>query len=347
MNITTGQLAAILDGELIGDSDIAITHPAKIETAGKGAISFIANPKYLHYLTTTKASAILVSRDLELKELVEPALIQVDNVYLALSKLLEMLGIGPAYPSGISERATIADDVEIGENVAVGEYAVIEKKAVIGAGSRIFAQAYIGKGVEVGKNCIIFPGVKIYHDTEIGDNCVIHSNSVIGSDGFGFTPDDKGTYHKIPQVGRVVLEEDVEIGANVVIDRATMGETVIGKGVKLDNLIQIAHNVKIGKNTVIAAQAGIAGTAVIGENVVIGGQVGVAGHLKVADRTMIQGQSGIASDVTDEGSKLYGSPALSYQNYLRSYALFKKLPEIMMELQNLRTEVEKLKNGNK
>ncbi len=345
MNITTGRIAALLGGELIGDENALITHPGKIEQAGKGAITFLANPKYLHHLKDTEATAILIDKKLQLEDETNATLIRVDNVYLALSKLLESMNIGPQYPEGISDTAIIAENVVLGNEVAIGEGTVIEKDVVIGEGTRIFAQAYIGKGVHLGKNCTIFPGVKIHHNSELGDNCVIQSNAVIGSDGFGYAPDSEGRYHKIPQIGNVVLEDNVEIGACTVVDRATMGSTLIATGTKLDNLIQIAHNVRIGSDTVIAAQAGVAGSATLGNKAVIGGQVGIAGHIYVADKTMIQAQSGIASSIEKEGAKKYGSPALDYGNYLRSYAVFKELPDLLKEIRTLRNEIEKLKRG--
>ncbi len=343
MKFTTGVISEILNGELIGSADTIITHPGKIESAGEGAITFIANPKYLHYLNTTEASAILISRELEVQENVRPVLIKVDNVYLALGKLLESIDVGPEYPEGVSSLASVSAFANVADGVAIGDFTVIEKGAEIGEGTIIFPQVYIGKNVQIGKNCKIFPGVRIYHGCEIGDNCVIHSNTVIGSDGFGYAVDDKGKYTKIPQVGIVVLENNVEIGSNAVIDRATMGFTLVESGTKLDNLIQVAHNVRIGSDTVIAAQTGIAGTAEIGNNAVIGGQVGIAGHLKVADRTMVQAQSGIASNIREVGSKLYGSPAINYQNYLRSYALFKNLPDMKREIDELKAELNRLK----
>lgn len=347
MKFTTGDISKLLGGELIGSADVVITHPGKIESAGEGAISFIANPKYLHYLESTNASAILISQDYKSDKQVKPVLIKVENVYIALGKLLEAVDLGPLPPASISTKSSIASSATLAEGVRIGDFTVIEDRVEIGEGTIVFPQVYIGRDVQIGKNCKIFPGARIYHGCEIGDNCVIQSNSVVGSDGFGYALDDKGKYSKIPQIGIVILEDNVEVGANVVIDRATMGHTLIQQGAKLDNLIQVAHNVRIGADTVIAAQAGIAGTAEIGSNVVIGGQVGVAGHLKVADGTMIQAQSGIASNVREKNSKLYGSPAINYQNYLRSFAIFKKLPDLMREIDTLKNEIKILKQVEK
>lgn len=343
MKITAIEIAQLINGEIIGDGDAIITHPGKIENASEGAITFLANPKYKKYIYSSDASAILVPCTLSLNKPVKSTLIKVENVYLALGKLLNLLNIRPEFPDGIDSSSGIAENATLSKSAKVGKYAVIEKGARIDDNSIIMPQAYIGKNVRIGKNCIIHPGVRIYHDCEIGDNCVIHSNTVIGADGFGYAHDGVGKYHKIPQIGNVVLENDVEIGANVVIDRATMGRTLIKEGVKLDNLIQIAHNVTIGKNTVIAAQAGIAGSAHLGENVIIGGQAGIAGHISIADKTMIQAQSGIASDIEKKGSKKYGSPALEYRDYLRSYVVFKHLPELSKEIHNLKEELKQLK----
>lgn len=343
MNITAAHIADLLEGTIVGDSSAKITGPSKIEEGFEGAISFLSNPKYEHYIYTTKSSAVLVSNDFEPSQKLDCTLIKVENVYDALAKLLQHFNQNEVQKEEISELAFVHKTAKIGTQSSVGHFASIGSETTIGDNCRIGDQVFIGNKVTIGQNCRLYPGVKLYDGCIIGNNCIIHANTVVGSDGFGFAPKEDGTYSKLPQIGNVVIEDDVEIGANTVIDRATMGSTLIEKGVKLDNLIQIAHNVKIGKNTVIAAQTGVAGSTTIGTNSIIGGQVGIVGHLKLANKIMIQAKSGVSSNITEEGKKLYGYPAIDYQKYLKSYAYFKNLDQIVDKIRSLEKEVDKLK----
>ncbi len=342
--ITTSQICQILKGQLIGDPDQIITGPSKIEEGIAGTITFLANPKYESYLYETNASAAIVSKDFEPSAITKCTLIKVDDVYQSLSVLLSYYEAGKNLPKGISALSAISKSVTIGNNVAIDDYTIIKDGSTVGDGSILFAQVYIGFNVKIGINAMVYPGVKIYNDCIIGNNVVIHSNTVIGSDGFGFAKSDDNNYKKIPQIGNVVIEDNVEIGANTVIDRASLGSTLIKQGAKLDNLIQIAHNVEIGENTAIAAQTGIAGSTKVGKNCIIGGQVGLAGHISIADGTMIQAKSGISSNIKEPNSKLYGYPALEYGNYLKSYAHFKKLPDMAEKLKQMEIQLKKISN---
>jgi UDP-3-O-[3-hydroxymyristoyl] glucosamine N-acyltransferase len=336
MQISAAQLAHILQGTVEGNPDVTVTHPAKIEEAKTGAIAFLGNLKYESYAYSTGASILLVSNDFQPSQPIGATLIRVTDVYASVAILLEKFGQAQqANNTEISAKAAIHTSVQIGEATAIGDFTVVEENVVIGSSSRIYPQVYVGKNVKIGNKVTLYPGVRIYQDCEIGDNCIIHANAIIGSDGFGFAPNADGTFKKVPQIGNVVIESNVEIGANTTIDRATMGSTIIREGVKLDNLIQIAHNVEIGKNTVIASQTGIAGSTKIGENCMIGGQVGIVGHLKIADKTRIQAQSGVAASITEPNTAWYGSPAIAYSNYLRSFAVFKQLPDVLRRLQGL------------
>jgi UDP-3-O-[3-hydroxymyristoyl] glucosamine N-acyltransferase len=340
MQITAQALAALVSGEIDGDPNVSVSAPSKIEEAQEGTITFLANPKYENYLYTTNASIVLVNRSFVPKQEVKATLVKVDDVYATLSLLLSQFGNGMKVEPGISEQSSISKSAQIADNVSVGPFVVVAANVSIGSGTEIYSNVYLGPNVVVGNNVVIYPGVKIYSNCKIGDNCIIHSNAVIGSDGFGFRKNDNGQYEKLEQIGNVVLESDVEIGANTAIDRATMGSTIIRKGTKLDNLIQIAHNVEIGENTAIAAQTGIAGSTKIGERVLIGGQVGITGHIEVANDVSIQGGSGISSSVKEEGAKLYGYPAFEYVQYLRSYNVFKKLPDLLKRLEYLEKKLE-------
>lgn len=341
MQLSAQEIAKILDGSVEGDPEVLVSGPSKIEEGGPGTITFLANPKYEEFAYSTTASVLLVSQDFQPKKPISATLIRVENVYTALSILLENFGDQTDTNVGISEYAAVDKSAQIGEDVAVGMFSIIEANARIGAGCRIAAQVFIGRNVELGKNVIVHPGVRIMHSSKIGDNCVLHPNVVIGSDGFGFAPQEDGAYKKIPQTGNVVIENNVEIGSGTIIDRATMGSTIIRSGVKLDNLIQVAHNVEIGENTVIAAQVGIAGSTKIGKNCRIGGQVGFVGHVTIADGTQIQAQSGIASHVKEPNTALFGYPAINYRDYVKSYAVFKKLPELYKRIAELERMIEK------
>ncbi|MCO6478331.1 MAG: UDP-3-O-(3-hydroxymyristoyl)glucosamine N-acyltransferase [Phaeodactylibacter sp.] len=339
MQLSARELAQFLNGTVEGDPEVKVGRPSRIEEGGAGTISFLGNPKYEEYAYSTTASILLVGPGFQARKPVAATLIRVDDVYGAVARLLERFGNNNHEPAVISKQAFIHESASLGEDVAVGPFAVIQAGAMIGKGCRIKAQAFIGKSVKIGENVTIYPGVRILDNCEIGNNCIIHANVVIGSDGFGFAPQEDGAYRKIAHVGRVVIEDNVEIGANTAIDRATMGATRIGKGVKLDNLIQIGHNVEIGENTVIAAQSGIAGSTKIGRSCRIGGQVGFVGHIEVADGTQIQAQSGVAAPIDQPNHAFFGSPAIDYNNYLRSYAVFKQLPELYRKINQLERQV--------
>lgn len=335
MQISAQQIATLLNGQVEGDSSVLVNRPCKIEEGGKGTITFLANTKYESYIYQTTASVVLVHQDFEATQAIPATLIRVADVYGAVAILLEKFGDQVKKTGKKSPQSFIDQSVQLPDDVSVGHFSVIEEGVSVGGGTVIFSQVFVGKNTKIGKNVILYPGVKIYHNCEIGDNCILHSNVIIGSDGFGFAPMEDGTYRKIAQIGNVILEADVEVGSNTVIDRATMGSTVIHKGVKLDNLIQIAHNVEIGENTVIAAQAGIAGSTKIGENCRIGGQAGFVGHIQVADGVMVQAQSGVAGSIKKPGTAVYGSPAIAYADYLRAYAVFKKLPDVYRKINQL------------
>ncbi len=335
MKLTAKEIATYLNGVVVGDDQVIITHPGKIEQATKGAITFLSNLKYEAYIYETKATAVLVHADFTTTKEIETTLIKVKDVYSAITQFLQFYEQSVHPKQEISSAAFIHPTARLGEQLTIGDFTAISKEVIIEDGCRIYPQVFIGAGVHIGKNVIIYPGVKIYHNCRIGDNCIIQANAVIGSDGFGFAPQSDGTYQKIPQVGIVILEDHVEIGANTVIDRATMGQTIIKKGTKLDNLIQIAHNVTVGENTVIAAQTGIAGSTKIGNQCQIGGQVGFVGHIEIADKVKVQAQSGVAASINEAGSKVYGYPALPYQDYLRAYALFRQLPKLEKRIREL------------
>lgn len=333
MSYTVGQIADLLGGNVQGDSSAIIHSASTIENGKEGTICFLSNLKYENYVYESDATAILVDETFEPTQPVRSNLIFVPNVYASLAILLEQLNKETeTIIRKVSSTAIVDISSQIGENVGIGDLTIISENVNIGDQTDIGPQVYLGKGVTIGNNCKLMAGVKVMHGCSIGDNCIIHSNTVIGSDGFGFAPTPDGNYVKIQQMGNVIIENDVEIGSNCSIDRATFGSTILRKGVKLDNLIQIAHNVEVGRNTVIAAQAGIAGSAKVGDGCKIGGQVGIVGHITVADGAQIQGQSGIQSSVKKKNAKLFGSPAIEYANFLRSYAIFKRLPEIFEKL---------------
>jgi len=336
MQLTAQAIANLLNGTVEGDPDVEVSRPSRIENGSPGSIAFLADIKYEPYAYTTTASVLLVHRDFQPKHSLHPTLIRVNDVRAALVILFQQFGEqSSSKPVGISDKATIHKTASIGANAAIGKFCVVEENVRIGANCIIHPQVFIGKNVTIGDGVLLYPGVKIYHNCVIGDNCILHSNAVIGSDGFGYAQQEDGSYEKIVHVGSVKIEDNVEIGANTVIDRATMDATIIHTGVKLDNLVQVGHNVEIGKNTVIAAQTGIAGSTKIGANCRIGGQVGFAGHLEIADGTSIQAQSGIASKVREKNTALFGSPAIPYKDYIRSYAVFKKLPDLYKTISRL------------
>lgn len=335
MQFSAYQIAAIIDGTVEGDETVSVGALAKIEEAKTGDLSFLANPKYYHFIYTTQASVVIVNQDFKLDKPINSTLIRVKDAYSGFSALLEMYNGLRLDKKGIEEPNFIHQDAKIGEDIYVGAFAYIGKDAEIGAGSKIYPHVYIGDNVKIGKNTTIFPGVRIYYDSVIGSDVIIHSGVVIGSDGFGFAPQKDGSYIKVSQIGNVVIEDRVEVGANTVIDRATMGSTIIRSGVKLDNLIQIAHNVEVGKDTVIAAQSGISGSTKIGKNVIVGGQVGVVGHIQVADGSQIQAQSGINRSILETGKKWGGTPASFYNSQLRSQVVYLRLPELEKRIEEL------------
>ena len=331
MNFTAGQIADQLNGTVVGNRDVVINTLSKIEEGKKGSLTFLANPKYTEYIYSTDASATIVSNDFEPTEKTTTTLIKVKDPYSSFTKILELFNDDKSKKPGISDKSDIDKSSIISNSSYVGSYTTIGKNSVIGNDCVIYSQVFIGDNVKIGNNCKIYPGTKILNDTTIGNSCIIHSSCSIGSDGFGFAPNDDGTYKKIPQTGNVVIGNNVEIGSNSTIDRATIGSTIINDGVKLDNQIQIAHNVEIGENTAIAAQSGVAGSTKIGRNCMIGGQVGIIGHLKIGDNVKIQAQAGVTSDV-ESNARITGTPAISYMNYNKSYIHFKNLPEIVKKI---------------
>lgn len=344
MQFTAEQISLFLDGIIVGDPTVKVEELAKIEDGSEGSLCFLSNPKYESYLYTTKASIVIVSNDFLPAQPVSCTLIKVKDPYSAFSVLLEKYNEAlnqDKTQEGITQPCYIHPTAKIGKNVFIGAFCSIEENVEIGDNSRIYSQIYIGAGSKIGNNTTIYAGVKIYNRTIIGSNVTIHSNAVIGSDGFGFAPQADGTYNKIAQIGNVVIEDDVEIGANTTIDRATMGSTFIRKGAKLDNLIQIAHNVDVGAHAVVAAQTGISGSTKLGENSVIGGQVGIAGHLILAKGTQIGAQAGINFN-TEENKQWHGSPAQPLKEWMRSTVIFKKLPEVDKRIRALEAKIAEL-----
>ena len=334
MKFTATQIAGILNGEVEGNADVEVSKLAKIEEGSKGSLTFLANPKYTQYIYTTEASVTIVDKDFIAENHLSTTLIRVEDAYKAFSQLLEYYNQVKMNKSGIEQPVFISDSSEIGDNLYLGAFSYIGENVRIGQNAKIYPNVYIGDNVEMGDNVVVFAGAKIYSESIIGNNCVIHSGAIVGADGFGFTPNDKGEYTKVPQTGNVIIEDNVDVGAGTTIDRATLGSTHIKKGVKLDNQIQIAHNVEIGENTVIAAQTGIAGSTKIGQNCMIGGQVGIVGHLTIGNNVRIQAQSGIGRNVKDD-EVLQGSPALKYGDYNKSYVHFKNLPKIIERFNTL------------
>lgn len=336
-------IAGFLNGEIVGNSDIKVNTIAKIEEGQPGALSFLANPKYEHYIYDTKSSIVLVNKSFVPSGHIGATLIKVENAYDAFASLLRLVDQARPRKKGIHPTAIIEATAKIGSDVYIGPYTYIGENCIIGDQCSVYPHVYIGDNTRLGSNCTINPGVKIYHDCIIGEGCIVHAGTVIGSDGFGFAPQSESEFMKIPQLGNVILEDHVEIGANVTIDRATMGSTIIRKGVKLDNLIQIAHNVEVGENTVMAAQTGISGSTKVGKNCMFGGQVGLAGHIKIANGTKIGAQGGILGDVKEENTAIIGSPAIEVKQFLRSSVIFKKLPDMKVKIDSLEKEIESLK----
>lgn len=343
MEFTALTIAGFLNGDIVGDPNIKVNTIAKIEEGQTGALSFLSNPKYEHYIYDTKSSIVLVNKSFVPTTNISATLIKVDNAYDAFASLLRLVDQSRPRKTGIHPGAIIEPSARIGNDVYIGPFSYIGENCIVGDGCSVYPQVYIGDNTKIGNKCVINPGVKIYHDCIIGEGCIIHAGSVIGSDGFGFAPQTDNEFIKIPQLGNVVLEDHVEIGSNVTIDRATMGSTYIRKGVKLDNLIQIGHNVEIGENTVMAAQTGISGSTKVGKNCMFGGQVGLAGHLKIANGTKIGAQAGLLGDVKEENTIIIGSPAIEVRNFMKSSIIFRKLPEMKVKIDSLEKELESLK----
>jgi UDP-3-O-[3-hydroxymyristoyl] glucosamine N-acyltransferase len=344
MEFTAATIAGFLKGEIEGNPDIKVNAVAKIEEGYEGALSFLANPKYENYIYSTKSSIVLVNKDFKPIKQISATLIRVNDAYEAFASLLTLVEQSKPRKRGINPTSIVEPGATIGEDIYLGAYSYIGENAVVGNGCRIYPHVYVGENTIIGNNTTLFSGVKIYHECRIGSGCTIHAGSVIGSDGFGFAPQSESEFVKIPQIGNVIIEDNVEIGANVTIDRATMGSTILRKGVKLDNLIQIAHNVEIGENTVIAAQTGIAGTAKIGRNCMLSGQIAIAGHITIANGTRIGAQSAIAGNVKEENTTIIGTPAIDFRQFLKSSVIFKKLPELNVRIDKMEKDIEYLKN---
>lgn len=343
MEFSAKQIAEYLGGVIEGNENASVKIFAKIEEGVPGAISFLANAQYAHYLYDTDSSIVLINKDFKLEKAVKATLIRVDNAYEAIARLLTLYQSTVQKRTGVHPMACVAATAEIGENTYIGPFAYIGEHAVIGKGCQIYAGAVVEERASLGEDCILYPNVSVYHDCKIGNRVILHSGCVIGADGFGFAPAAEG-YEKIPQIGIVTIEDDVEIGANTCVDRSTMGSTYIRKGVKLDNLVQVAHNCEVGSNTVMSAQVGVAGSTKIGEWCMFGGQVGIAGHAVIGDRVLSGAQAGIAGSIRKGHVTVQGSPAIDAKNFMRSSVVFKYLPELQSELNRLKKEVEALKN---
>lgn len=337
MKFTAQQIAGILDGEIVGNPDAVVYKLSKIEEGSEGSLTFLANPKYINYIYTTQASVAIVNKTFVPDSDVYATLIKVDDAYKSFTKLLEYYNQVKLMKSGIEQPSVISENVTYGENLYLGSFCYIGKNVKIGDNVKIYPNTFIGDNVTIGDNTIIFAGVRIYSETEIGNNCVFHSGSIIGSDGFGFTPNEEGVYGKVPQIGNVIIEDNVDVGACTTIDRATLGSTIIRKGVKLDNQIQIAHNVVIGENTVIASQTGIAGSTKVGSNCIMGGQVGVIGHLTIGNNVRIQAQSGVTRNIPDNET-VQGTPAFNYSKFNKAYVHFRNLGKIVEDIDSLKEQ---------
>ncbi len=339
MKFKASQIAELLNGSIEGNQDAEVDKLSKIEEGEEGSLTFLANPKYTSYIYTTQASICIVSKDFEQTQDINTTLIKVENPYESFSKLLEYYNQVKLDKSGIEEPNHISKSAKIGDNPYIGAFTYIGKNVRLGNNVKIYPDTYIGDNVVIGNNVTIFAGCKIYSESIIGNDCILHSNVVIGADGFGFSPDQIGIYKKVPQIGNVIIEDHVDIGASTTIDRATLGSTIIRQGVKLDNQIQVAHNVEIGKHTAIAAQTGIAGSTKIGENCLIGGQVGIAGHITIGDRVKVQAQTGIGRNVKDD-EVIQGSPAIGYGDFNKSYVYFKNLPKLVKKIETLEQKLQ-------
>ena len=343
MQFTAAQISFIINGRIEGNADAIVTSFGKIEEAKQNQLTFLANPKYEDFLYSTDASIVILNDSYELKEPIKPTLIRVPDAYTAFAQLLSKYQeLATQQLKGIQQPSYLPSSVILGNDVFIGAFSYFGENVKVGNNTKIFPNTFIGDNVQIGDNCVIHPGVKIYFGCIVRNNVVIHAGTVIGSDGFGFAPQTDGSFKKVPQIGNVVVEDNVEIGANTSIDRATMGSTVIKAGAKLDNLIQIAHNVEVGNNTVIAAQAGVSGSTKIGDNIMIGGQAGLVGHIQIADGSKINAQSGVSKSLKTPNSTVTGSPAADYTSALRSQAVFRNLPEMEKRLQQLEELVKQL-----
>ena len=340
MEFTARQIADFVNGTVEGNAETKVTTFAKIEEGRTGAISFLSNPKYTHYLYDTQSSVVLVNNDLQLEHPVKATLIRVDNAYECVARLLQMYESMKPRKKGIHPQACIAETAHVGDDCYVGAFAYIGENVTIGKGTQIYPHVVVEDNATIGEGCILYPNVSVYHDCQIGNRVILHSGAVIGADGFGFAPGENG-YDKIPQIGNVVIEDDVEIGANACVDRSTMGSTIVHRGAKIDNLVQIAHNVEVGEHTVMSAQVGIAGSTKVGKWCMFGGQAGFAGHITVGDHTNVGAQCGVHSSVKGNES-LIGSPAQEPKSFFRSSVIFKKLPDMYRDLEALKTKVDEL-----
>lgn len=342
MEFTAEQIARYVNGTVEGDASVTVNTFAKIEEGRKGALSFLSNPKYSHYLYSTESSIVLIGKDFHLESPVKATLIRVDNAYECVARLLQLYESSKPRKTGIDRLASVAQSAKIGKDVYIGPFACIGEEAVVGDGTQIYPHTVVGDNVRIGSNCILYPNVTIYEGCRLANDITIHAGTVIGADGFGFAPGADG-YDKIPQIGIVTIEDNVEIGANTCVDRSTMGSTVIRKGVKVDNLVQIAHNVEVGENTVMSAQVGVAGSTKIGSWCMFGGQVGLAGHISIGDKTSLGAQSGVPGNIKGNQT-LIGTPPMEPKSYFKSQAIFRKLPEMYKELNELKKQIEELKN---
>ena len=339
MEFTAQQIAEYLNGEVVGNSEITVNTLSKIEEGTPGSLSFLANQQYNKYNYNSEAPIVIRSKEFKAEAEIAATLIKVDDAYGAFATLLKIYNQVKHQKSGVEQPSFIADSASVGGETYVGAFAYLGENVKVGNGTKIYPHVFVGDNVEIGENCLILPGVKIYADCKVGSEVTIHAGTVIGSDGFGFAPNSKNSYDKVSQIGNVIIEDHVEIGSNVSIDRATLGSTIIHKGVKLDNLIQIAHNVEIGENTVIASQSGIAGSTKLGKNAMIGGQVGVIGHVNIGDNVKIAAQSGIGKDLKDN-EVVQGSPAFGYGEYQKSYVYFRKLPQLAKDIHNIEKKIK-------
>ena len=339
MNFTAALIAEFLKGSVEGNPEATVNDISKIEEGKPGTLSFLANPKYEKFIYDTQSTIVIVNADFQPQKDISATLVRVKNAYESFAALLRLYDQSKPRKSGVSKMASISETASLGKELYVGDFTVVAENTTLGDGVQLYPQVYVGDNVKIGEGTILHPGVKVYEGCEIGANCVIHAGAIIGGDGFGFAPNQENNYEKVPQVGKVIIEDHVEVGANTTVDRATIGATILRKGVKLDNLIMIGHNVEIDENTVIAAQSGISGSTKVGKNCMFGGQVGLIGHITIASGVKIAAQSGISKDVKEEGMVIQGSPAFEFGPYQRSYLLFRNLPKIREQINELERKV--------